>query len=292
MYPRRLVKLRSLALAGICSLLLAACGDKKQAPDDANFLVRVGSTLLTQEDLDRAMPSGLTPEDSAKYVKVYVKDWIDSHLVSDYASQEIDMTEIDRLTNEYRNRLILLEFRRKLFETQGDSIPEDSIRLYHEAHKDEFVLERPLIKGVYLKVPVHAANLGVIKRLYKSSKPADIDRLEKESLSSAVHYDYFRDHWVDWEQVETRIPYAFGDDAAGWLSKHRNFEVTVGNYVYLLNITEVLDAGHAMPLEMARGQVVMRLLNKRRAEFDNMVSRQLYSTALESGRLEVKMPID
>ncbi|MCM1033793.1 MAG: peptidylprolyl isomerase [Odoribacter sp.] len=277
------------------ALLFCGCGKDHAETSDSpkgDFIVKVGNQMLSAADLAKAIPAGLSPEDSSRYTRVYVTEWINSHLVSDYAASEIDMQEIDRLTEEYRNRLILLEYRRRLFQSQADSIKSDSIQAYYELHKKDFVLQHPLVKGTYLKIPTHAANINILRRLYRSTKPDDIDRLEKESLSSAIHYDYFRDNWVDWEQIETKIPYNFGSDADGWLRANNTLDIKNGNFVYLLFISDYLPTGHIMPLEQARGQVVERLMNRRRAEFDREISRNLYTKALESGRLVINIPLE
>lgn len=255
----------------------------------SDFLVRVGDEYLTAAQVAEAVPAGLSPDDSTAFATGYIKQWIDTRLVSEYAATEVDMTEIDRLTEEYRNSLILNEYRRRLFNSQADSIPEDTIVAYYEAHKGDFVTDRPFVRGVYLKVPDRAANIRILRRLYQSDKPADIDRLEKESLSSAIHYDYFRDRWVDWEQIESRIPYDFGDNPMTWLRQHKTLDYSAGSFVFLLHIIEVLPTGTTMPLEIARPTVVSRLLNAQRHRFDEMISRNLYSRALESGRLEVRI---
>lgn len=279
----------SLVLVAGLVLFLSSCSGKKVEQSMSDFLVRVGDEYLTSAQVARAVPAGLSPDDSTAFATGYIKQWIDTRLVSEYAATEVDMTEIDRLTEEYRNSLILNEYRRRLFNSQADSIPEDTIVAYYEAHKGDFVTDRPFVRGVYLKVPDRAANIRILRRLYQSDKPADIDRLEKESLSSAIHYDYFRDRWVDWEQIESRIPYDFGDNSMTWLRQHKTLDYSAGSFVFLLHIVEVLPPGTTMPLEIARPTVVSRLLNAQRHRFDEMISRNLYSRALESGRLEVRI---
>lgn len=277
-------------LGFILATVASSCGgheDSSAAKPVTDLVARVDNHLLTLSDVRSAIPIGLSPEDSVEYAKVYVSEWIESHLVNEVATDELKMNEINRLTDEYRHRLILNEYRRQMFEQFADSIPEDSLKAYYEQHKSEFVLERPLIKGTYLKVPDNSANLKVLRRLYVSNKPDDIDRLEKESLSSAIHYDYFRDHWVDWEQIENRIPYDFGADISAWLARHDKLDTSVNSFTYLLYISDILPIGSPMPYENARGAILTRMLNSQRREFEAEVSRRLYSKAIESGRLQV-----
>ena len=60
------------------------------------------------------------------------------------------------------------------FQRATDGIfSEDSLRAYYDRHPDEFTLERPLVRGIYLKVPSDAPNLGTLRRLYTSSKSED-----------------------------------------------------------------------------------------------------------------------
>lgn len=281
-----------LLKAGVAILLFlcAACSGKDGV--SANYLVRLGGKTLTADDLRPAIPAGLAPEDSIALVRSLVSAWIESNLINEVASDEVDMDEIDRLTEMYRNSLIRSQYRRKMFLTHADSIPEDSVRAYYDAHKSDFILERPLVKGVYLKVPDDAANLRVLRRLYRSDKPADIDRLEKEVLSSAIHYDYFRDRWVDWEQIENRIPYpSFGTSADTWLNSNSVLEYSAGSFTYLLYITGVIHTGAPMPVENARSLILDRLMNMNRKEYDKRLSRELYDRAIKDGRLDIRISI-
>lgn len=293
-HTRRSRLITKLAAAGVLCIAAAACSKPptESAVDTSDYLVRIGNDRLTHEDLRSAVPPGLSATDSARYVKVYIKEWIDSRLVDRYARTDLDMTEIDRLTDEYRRRLITLEYRRRLFDAHRDTISPDSIAAYYEAHRSEFVLQSPLIRGVYLKVPATAANLSTIRRLYRSNRPADIDRLDKESTSTAIHYDYFRNNWIDWRQVETRIPANFGDNPDAWPSRGRTLDSRVGNFVYLLYISDMLPAGSIKPLEAAREEITTRLLNRHRADFDREVERSLYTRAIKSGELDVRVSLD
>ena len=278
--------LKSIALASLCgAFLLLSDGCKKaETPLPDDFIAAYGKDIITKRDVLKALPGGLSSEDSARFVKAYVTNWVQSKLIRREAADAIDVTEIDRLVEEYRRNLILTEYRRRMFEGNADAIPEDSINAYYDLHKTDFVLERPLVKGVYLKVADDAHNLRTIKRLYKSDKPQDVDRLEKEVLSTAIHYDYFRDKWVDWEQIETKIPEEFGDPDK-WLASHKSFEKSIGGFTYLIYITDILPAGSPMPVEAARSQIINRLLNINRAAYDAALLNELYQRALADKHL-------
>lgn len=287
-YRHILTTLTTIVTAGV----VMSCADKTDT-DSRNILASVDSSVLTRADLAREMPSGLSKDDSTRYASAYIRDWVDKHLLADIASGEIDMSRIDRLVEDYRNRLIALEYRRLMFETHVQTdFPEDTLRNYYVRHNREFVLERPMLQGIYLKVPDDAPNLALIKRLYRSSRQEDIDRLEKEVLSSAVHYDYFRDKWVDWEQIESRIPYDFSGKPEDFLRGRTYFETEAGGFVYLLEIRDMLPTGATMPFDNARILIAERLTNIRRAEYDGILINDLYRNALEKGRLKIYVSLE
>lgn len=267
----------------LCAVACSSKNEDNNIPDD--ILAGYDGDYITKRDVLKILPGGLSPEDSARFVKAYVNGWIQSELLSKEASEYVDMNEIDRLVEEYRRDLILTSYRRLMFEQNVDAIPDDSIQDYYEKHKNEFILERPMVKGTYLKVPDDAKNIRTLKRLYKSDRADDADKLEKEVLSSAIHYDYFRDRWIDWEQIETKIPEDFGNSADQWLLKHNTLEKSVGGFTYLLYITQTIPSGSPMPVEAARSQIVNRLLNINRPNYDKALISNLYQMALDDRRL-------
>lgn len=272
-------------------MLLGACSKKEENQLPEDYIAVYGEEMITRRDIDKALPAGLSPEDSIRFVKAYILEWIQAKLIEKEALQYVDAEEIDRVTDEYRRQLILTNYRRRMYENNAEVIPEDSIKEYYERHSGEFILDRPMVKGTYLKVADDARNLRILKRLYKSDKPEDADRLEKEVLSSAIHYDYFRDRWIDWEQIETKIPEDFGISADAWLAGHKTLEKSTGGFTYLLYVTEVLPSGSPMPFEAARSQIINRLLNLNRSEYDRKLMNDLYQKAQSDSRLHVNPDI-
>lgn len=279
-----------LATALAAMSLVATVGCTADDPDkDPNLIARVGKQRLMRDELDKALAHGLSPQDSVKLARSYIRTWIDARIMGEVAARNIpDMTEIDRMVNEYRNELISWEYRRLMFMQHVDSdFPPDSIAAYYEAHLAEFVLERPLVKGVYVKIADGSPSLSRVKKLYKSTRDADIDRLEKQDLQGVIHYDYFRNRWVDWEQIETRVPIDFGASPDAFLAANKTVETSVNGYTHLLEITEYLKTGATMPLEYAEERIKRDLFNRHRREYDNRLRVDLYNRGLSDGTIVI-----
>ena len=273
-------------------ILSTACSKNEQNSGD--ILVTVGNAVLTIDDLRKQLPSGLSEEDSIALSHSYIRSWIDSRLISEIASQNIgDLSEIDRMTEQYRNELITYEYRRRMFDNLIKSeIAEDSIKKYYDENLQELVLQRPILKGIYLKIPNESPSLKNAKKWYVSTKTEDIDKLEKQCLDGAIHYDYFRDRWVDWERIESLIPAEFGSDPNTFLATHKNLEITQGDFTYLLSISEYLPSGKAMPYEFAKETIKDILAYSRRAEFDRMLRLSLLKEAEDNGQITINCKLD
>lgn len=271
----------------LSAMLAVSCGgDDRAVPADA--LAVVGNDMLMPRDVNNAVPAGLSSEDSATFAKAYIRNWIDTRLVERVAAAEVDMELVDRLTREYRDELIMSQYRRSMArQAQDGEFSEDSLIAYYDAHTSDFILERPMVKGVYIKVPSDAPGLSKIRRLYRSATAGDIDKLEKAVLGTAIHYDYFRDSWVDWEQIENRIPVELTPNDVPDIARRGYLEAESQGFIYLLCVSDYIPAGKAMPYESARQLVRERMLNQRRRAYDTRLLNDLYHRAIDDGILIV-----
>lgn len=277
----------------LCSvLLLCSCsggGDSLKG----DVLVKVGDATFTAADLREAMPYGLGEEDSVKFARAYIRGWIDRKLVGEIAARNIDDNPaIERMVEEYRNELVMMEYRRRMAQQNAATdFAEDSLRQYYDSHPKDFVLERPLLRGIYIKIDDNAPRLDKIKEWYRSDDIEDIEQLEKYGITGAIHYDYFRDHWIDWEQVDAKIPYDFGPDANAFLRAHKTPETSSDGSTYLLSVSEWIPSGQRMPFEYAASGIREIFANRRRLEYDAMLRRELYDAGLKNGDVEVNVDL-
>lgn len=279
-----------MIIAAACVLIgvaVASCGGDKGSEISPDALVVVDGDVLTRRDLEAAMPAALSTDDSVKYARAYINAWIAARNIARLAD-DIDMTEIDKLVDQYRKELVMNEYVRRMCDENVDSdLPEDSLLAYYNRHPQEFKLTRPLIKGVYVKIDEKSQSLPQLRKLYRSRKEADIDKLDKSLLNGAIHYDYFRDKWVDWEQIESRVPYDFGASGDLFLRSHNYLDVTSDGFTYLLDVSDVLHTGETMPYEAARPLIVDKLNFFNRRRYQEQLKQELFDNGVESGRIKI-----
>ncbi len=133
-------------MSGGVFCIIAACSSGETDVKD-DVIAHVDQHTLTFAELRKNLPGGLSADDSIRFVKAYVNEWVETRLISDIAAEDIDMTDINRLVEEYRNQLIVKEYLRRMFEAKADKIDDSQINEYYDKHKSEFILERPMEIG-------------------------------------------------------------------------------------------------------------------------------------------------
>lgn len=286
-----------LKIKYIFPLLLAAfftACTNQQSRVEAGILVKIGEDALTVGELKKNIPEGVTGTDSTRIARAYIRSWIDTRLMADFAAESIgDMTEIDRLTEQYRNQLIAQEYRRKIIMAEASkSFSFDSLKPFYDENSKLFLARQPLVRGIYIKIPSDAPNLQTIKKLYKSNRIQDIDQLEKECFDASIIYDYFEDRWVELEQVETRIPIDLSENPDAILRKNKDFESEADGFVYLFHVSDYVPTGNVMPFEAATEQIMQELIFRRQTELDRQMRRELLLEASQKGKVEIFCDLD
>lgn len=267
--------------------ILCSCGGKSY--DTSTLAAVVGDSELTLEEVRSNVPSGLSEADSLKFVDQYVNNWIEEQVISQEAESIIpDIEEIDRMVDAYRRQLVILRYR-QLMES-GDFIKKPDkaqVEEYFNNHIENFKASRPLVKGLYIKVPEQAKEIKEIKRLYKSREAEDLDSLERLTVS-ATSYDYFYDRWVDWGQIETKIPLSELDSEPDRFPLNNdNLELLNDGYWYLLIISDRVKTGETLPLEYAYDIIVDALERENAITGSRDLRQSLTQKALDEGKAKI-----
>ena len=270
-------------------ITLLGCGACKEQRDHKGKtpLVEVDGNFLYKEDLMSVLPVGLSKDDSILFTEHYIRSWAEEILLYEKAANNIpDNVDVDKLVENYRKALIMHTYQQELINQKlSNDISEQEIAEYYGKNKELFKLETPLIKGLFIKVPLTAPQLNNVRRWYKSEKQDAVESLEKYSLQNAVKYEYFYDKWVDFDEVMDNIPIHVSNPNA-FLKANKYVEVADSSYCYLLNIKEYLPSGSVEPYDYASPHVTEMLVNQRKVEFLKKFEDELYNDAIRSGDVE------
>lgn len=250
-------------------------------------LVEVSGEFLYKEDLQAALPLNISKDDSVLFAEHYIRNWIEDALLFDKAEGNIpDNDKISKLVENYRRALIMHTYQEELVNQKlANDISEEEINAYYEKNKELFRLDNPLVKGLFIKVPLSSPDLGNVRVWYRKNNQDVIEKLEKYSLRNAVSYDYFYDRWTSVPDLAAKIPLKVLDTDANYLDKNRNVEVKDTAFCYFLHIEDFLGKDKQKPLDFARDEIKEILINLKRVEFINKVKEDLYQRASDRNKI-------
>ena len=278
---------RFLYLWCLCgSILFVGCGQGTTI-DQVDALASMEGHLLRRAEVESLIPRGVSSADSLLLAENYVKKWVKEQLVYEVAERNLgdEKEEIDQLVEAYRRSLICYRYQERLVDERlKNDISERDKQQFYEENQELFVLEKGLIKGLFLKIPVDAPGLTDVKKWYKSADEAALEKIEKYSVQNATIYEYFYDKWVDFDEVMDNIP-IYVSDPAIFLKGHKQVEAADSSYCYLLNIAEYLVPGQTEPYESASPRIVEILVNQRKVDFLRNFEDELYNDAIQRGKV-------
>lgn len=276
--------IRILFLLAAIVLSLFACKKSTQT-DEPDALVKVNNRILSRSEVQKVIPKGSSSSDSLLLAESYIKKWIKDELIQEVALRNLgdDKELIDKLVDNYRRSLIRYRYQEKLInEKLSDEIQESDELTYYDANKDKFILNKNLVKGLFLKIPADAPNMSDVKGWYKSGSVSALEKIEKYSVQNAVIYEYFYDKWVDFDEIMDNVPQHLSNPD-GFLRTSKTLEVTDSSFCYLLHIKEHLLKGQVEPYEYAQPRIKEILINQRKLEFIKEFEDELYNDALNGG---------
>jgi len=272
---------------GVLLLLFCLIGCKQEVDHKGKIpLVEISGNILYKEDLMAVLPTDLSKEDSLLFAENYIKNWIEDILLYDQAKLNVpDDEKIDQLIENYRKTLIMHTYQQAMISQKlSGKLTDEELLEYYNNNENLFIVDQPLIKGLFIKVPVTAKDINDIRNRYKRNTPENIEILEKYSLNNAVSYDYFYDKWILASDILDKIPLKI-EDINIFLDENRQVEVSDDKYYYFLNIEELLEKGKKKPFEFVEKEIRSLLINMKQISFIQDVKNELYDKAINSEKV-------
>jgi len=271
-------------------LLLAGCRKLPRYFSGDETLARVGRRELRLHDLRSAVPQGISGEDSAAFVQRQVDRWVRQQLKLQeaeilFSSSEAD---IDRMVEEYRQALLIRKLEQQCVDRSIDTtFTEEEIAAYYNAHKSDFRLDRPLVKGRIVRFSEGFRQTRRLRTLFESPGAAQ----QREFADLCAKNDFtvtdFRDRWVDFAEFLSYLPALQSQNYDPVLASAAVQEMRDSKSHYYFRIEAVCREGEPIPVERLRTTIRRILFNRRQQEIIRSHEEELFARGVESGRVKL-----
>lgn len=281
-------------LKDILPLLLAAavtlpgCG-KRGGLLSSERVAQVGESVLSKEEVAAAVPKGMTGEDSLQMVDAYVNSWVRRQVKLREAETVLASTGVDveSMVQDYRNSLLANRLDRYYVEQKVDSVISDSlVAEYYETHRPEFKLDRNIVKGRIVKLPVSFRQQSRLKELMNSPKAERqqdfMDMTVKNNLPLTT-----LDSWTSFDEFLTHLPTVRGKSYDALLTSGKVNELSDGDYKYYIQVTDYIRKGEEAPIDWVDNVIRNIIYNKRSSDVIKSVEDSLYNAAKENNTLKI-----
>ncbi|MGA1543629.1 MAG: hypothetical protein ACO388_02310 [Saprospiraceae bacterium] len=269
------------SILSFLSLLLWSCQttDKKSFPQEEP-LAMVYDKGLYPSDLVGIFPYAATAIDSNLIIKSFVNRWVKEMLFLHEAEQNINpQINIEKLVQDYRSSLLRASYEKEFVNNTLDStVTSAQLSDFYEASKEQFILETPIVRFLFLKLPEPILDERKLRRELENADDQSIESLRNFALEEAETVFLELHVWKDFDQVTQLLPP--GVVTPSNISYKKYFSKRFEGYLYLLKILEYREAKTIAPLSYVEGQAKKIILHNRKVEILNQKKEALLLEAL------------
>jgi hypothetical protein len=274
-------------------MLLVSVGCKRfpNPFDGETVLARAGKEALRKMDIAELLPIELTGADSVKWVENYVDRWVRDKLKLQEATMIFgDNAADEELVRAYRNSLITSRLEQHFIEqTAGDSLyTEQDLHDFYDRHKDEFILDRNIVKGRVVAFPSAFRQKARLKEIFASWG----DEGRQEALAMAQKNAFSLREVSDWMEYSgflALLPTRRNETYDANLAIHGVQEMIDGGTTWWFVIDEKRTVGETKPYELVSEVVRQSVATRRRAEIIKASEDSIYRTALLEKRAVINL---
>jgi hypothetical protein len=204
---------------------------------------------------------------------------------------ELNLTEDEKDVTEqienYRSSLLIYKYEQSLLKQKLDTtIRNEEIEEYYNQNVSNFLLNRDIVKSIYIKVPRSAPEIYKLRQWYRSDDSESVKSLEAYCFQHAATYDFFNENWVDLSGLLNKIPVQIGNPG-NFLHYRQTIEASDSVYYYFVRIYNYALSGNPSPLELVKNDIEKIILNKRKIKLLNELETSIYNDAQNRGQFKL-----
>jgi hypothetical protein len=283
------VKLDLFYLSIIFCLLAAGSCHYFRKKESEKPVARVSELFLYPSDLKDQIPNGVSVNDSVRIVRRLIEDWVRDKLLLKKAELYISGSDfnIEKQVEDYRASLLTYKYKQEMLEQKLDTvIPEREIRKYYQENSSNYILNADVVKLTYIKIPLNAPNIQIIRKLYKSEKDEDLANLEQYCNAYAESFIIKSQNWYRFADFIQNTPFKTTNPGR-FLIYNKNIETSDSVNHYFIHIFEHIPERKTAPLEMVCNDIRSVLLNKRKITLLQEMESAIYKEGLSRNLAEI-----
>ena len=273
------IHLSSITLG--CWLLIAGCSS---APENEDYVARVGNALLTAEDVQRSLANQTAFLDSTDAVSQIVERWVTNELLFQEALDRGLKTDpdVDRLLKDNeRSVMISAVIDQMTTQDLGGGPDPSAVMTYYEQHRDQLALREPFvrIRHFVFSSPDSAATLRSELSGSPEELPSNLESLRLGPADPEVYYPL--------NQLYSQLPSIGTQLTQLEIGSVLPVEPYNGEY-HVVQLIDRIDPGTVPPLELIQNKVEdLVTIQLRKQLYERQVQR-LRTQALARDDLTIK----
>lgn len=274
-------------LIGVLIVLSAfsSCRAISSLFNDEEYVAEAGGVLLSRADLDKVIPKGVMPDDSARLARQYIDRWAKDIIYQKMAEQKLSEVDKDvsKELEEYRRSLLKYRYEQLYVNERLDTnVTSDQIESYYESNKDKFILQRPIVKARYLDINSNSPVLPQLKKKMSSDKVEDIYEADSIAFSSAYKFSTWSGEWIDIIVLAKELTMDYSDILRG-LNKGWIQNVDSLGRMRVSYVSEMVKKGELAPLEYCGERIKDIIISVRKHELLSELETELLEDARKNG---------
>lgn len=276
-----------LVVAGSCG-----CDFVDRLVHDDETVARVGLKRLYKSQLEKYIPNGLNPEDSAKLVGQYINTWAREQIYIDIAESELSKEEknVEVELEEYKNSLLKYRYEQKFVNERLDtSISAKEVEDYYKSHQEIFILDRPLVRARILDIMGDSPKLDELLKFMSSENEEDLVMADSIAYVYAIRYADHSDKWLNIVDVSRELGVDYGDAMSKLKSPDKLlvFKEEERSDIRYIYVKDRIKAGAVAPLEYCAERIRDVILSARKHALLDDLERDLLNDAKEKNYLKI-----
>jgi len=267
------------------ALLVSSCSLFQSRKD---VLARIGKDVLYKSEVEKLVPPGTSPEDSAYMVDQYVQSWALVRLKTLKAGEQLTPEEkdISKELESFRNDLLSFRYEKMFMESRIDTVVSESqVEEYYESHPESFKYDYSVVQARYIVINVRSPYYSNIKELYKSKDEEKVAELADLSRSYAERYEDYGGSYVPIPRLAKDVGMMVSDLEE--IAEKQSSYILEGEQKNTLIFFVDRYAPHSItPMEFNEAKIKDAIISIRKQEILSKLEQDLLKEALENKKLQ------